>query len=61
MVGAFVGTVSWAVDVAVGTFVRGAVPFDMALEGAAMAFVAFVVGAGLVFRIPDTGDFVVVG
>ena len=44
-----------------GTFISGAVPFDMTLEGAAVAFVAFVVGAGLMFRIPDAGNFVVMG
>ena len=50
---------SGAVDVAMGTLVSGAVPFDVALEGAAVAFVSFVMGAGLVFGIPDSGDFVV--
>ena len=58
-VGALVGTVSWAVDVAMGTLVSGAVPFDVALKGAAVAFVAFVVGTGLVLRIPNAGGFVV--
>ena len=43
-----------------GTLVSGAVPFDVALEGAAMAFIAFVVGTGLVLRVPDAGGLVVV-
>ena len=43
-----------------GTLVGGTVPFDVALEGAAVAFVAFVVGARLMFGIPDSGGFVVV-
>ena len=61
MVGAFIGTMPWTVDVAVGTLVGGTIPFDVALEGAAVAFVAFVVGSGLVFRIPNAGDLVVMG
>ena len=51
---------SGAVDVAVGTLVSGTIPFDVALEGAAVAFVAFVVGTGLVLRVPDAGGLVVV-
>ena len=59
VVGTFFGAVSWAVCVAMGALVGGAVLFNMALEGAAMAFVSFVVGSGLVLGIPNSGDFVV--
>ena len=43
-----------------GALIGGAVPFDVALEGAAVAFIALIVGTGLVLRVPDAGDFVVV-
>ena len=60
MVGTFVRTVSWTVGMAMGALVGGAIPFDVALKGAAMAFIAFVVGTGSVFGIPDAGGLVVV-
>ena len=44
---------------AMGALVRGAVPFNMALEGTSVALVSLVVRTGLVFGIPNTGVFVV--
>ena len=60
VVGTFFGTMSWGVCVAMGALVRGTIPFDVALEGAAMAFVSFVMGMGLVLGVPNACDFVVV-